>query len=113
MTVLEISMLVLALALGFALAHVALHLSISTKIDAAINRVTALLHVYHASVVDKIAAIPVPVPVVAADVPTVSWSAQPVAAPKPPTVEVIAATSRDPILLAGALNIGGPPVPCV
>ena len=107
MTFTEAIVLILLIAVAFAAAHIFLHTSISTKIDAAIDRVTALLHVHHASVVDKIAAIPVPVPVVAAVVPTVSWSAQPVAAPKPPTVEVIAATSRNPILLAGALNIGG------
>ena len=104
---------VVLLLAAFAIAHIFYHFSISTKIDAAIDRVVSLMHVHHASVVDKIAASPLPVPVVAADVPSVSWSAQPQAAPLPPrplTGEELAATSRNPSVLSNLLNTGGPEV---
>ena len=74
MTITELVLLALVAVLCIVAAHVFLHSSISTKIDAAIDRVVALMQVHHASVTTKIAAIPV----VAADVPSVSWSAQPV-----------------------------------
>ena len=113
MTFTEAIVLILLIAVAFAAGHIFLHTSISTKIDAAIDRVVSLMYMHHGSAMAKIAAIPVSVPVVAADVPSVSWSAQPVAVPasqRSVTNEEAAATSRNPLLLAGLLNLGGPEV---
>ena len=89
MTFTEAVVVILLIAVAFAAGHIFLQSSISTKIDAAIDRVTALLHVHHASVVDKIAAatatVTRPVPIVAADVPSVSWSAQGIGTATPPS----------------------------